>query len=605
MKKDFKKIKRNGGAAMLISVVFFLFISLAIISGLVVPTVREFQNSNVSLSSKKSYFLAESGGEDAVYRISNNMIIGASEVITLDSHSATTTITDILGQKEVISVGDVSGYQRKTDIKLETVAGVAFNYGIQVGAGGMTMNGGSSIVGSIYSNGSIIATNGVSITGTAIAADSPALAIDQANDTPSTPTGSINFRNVSGSQDFAQSFQISNNTLVNKIQFYIKKVGSPSDATIRLVADNNNSPSAIVIPIGTISLSASSVTTDFSWKEISFTSNPSLIPNATYWLVIDNSTQSASNYYVMGANDDTSYASGTAKTGVYNGTWNATNLDGYFKIYTGGITSTIGGATYPTGFMVGSEGTGDAWATTVKGTSAQGHMYCQTGLNNNKVCDTTHGVAPALDLPYTSSNVTDWKDIAAAGGIITGATKCPGGYSGGNCIVDWRNATFGPGKITGNLTVNGGGTLTLTGTVWVVGSVTVNGGGKIKLPTAYALNSETIVSDNLVNISGGGSLGSGDPNSFLFIVSTSKCPFDTYCSGANAITVTGGAGAIAVDAQNGAVSLSGGADLDAAVGNAVTLTGGTHVTYNAGLASPSFVNGPSGAWEFQVWKETP
>jgi len=58
---NFKKIKRNGGAAMLISVVFFLFISLAIISGLVSPTVRELKNATVNLNSKKSYFLAESG----------------------------------------------------------------------------------------------------------------------------------------------------------------------------------------------------------------------------------------------------------------------------------------------------------------------------------------------------------------------------------------------------------------------------------------------------------------------------------------------------------------------------------------------------------------
>ena len=86
MKKDFRKFKKNGGAAMLISVVFFLFISLAIIAGLVSPTVREFKNASVNLNSKKSYFLSESGSEDAAYRIINNMTIGSSETITLDSN---------------------------------------------------------------------------------------------------------------------------------------------------------------------------------------------------------------------------------------------------------------------------------------------------------------------------------------------------------------------------------------------------------------------------------------------------------------------------------------------------------------------------------------
>jgi len=41
---------RQGGAAMLISVIFFLFISLAIISGLVAPTVREFRNASANIN---------------------------------------------------------------------------------------------------------------------------------------------------------------------------------------------------------------------------------------------------------------------------------------------------------------------------------------------------------------------------------------------------------------------------------------------------------------------------------------------------------------------------------------------------------------------------
>ena len=144
----------------------------------------------------------------------------------------------------------------------------------------------------------------------------------------------------------------------------------------------------------------------------------------------------------------------------------------------------------------------------------------------------------------------------------------------------------------------------MTGTVWVVGSVTITGGGKIQLPSNYGLNSETIISNNIVSISGGGSLGSGNSSSYLFIVSTSLCPYDTYCSGNPAITVSGGAGAIAVDAQNGNVTLQGGASLDAAVGNSMTIAGGLDVIYNSGLASPSFSDGPSGSWTIGSWGES-
>jgi hypothetical protein len=438
---NFKKIKRNSGAAMLISVIFFLFISLAIIAGLVTPSVREFRDANVNLNSKKSYFLAESGSEDALYRILNNINISSNETLILNNNTATTAITTLFGNgKQITSLGDVGSLQRKTNVTLQAGAGVGFNYGIQSGDGGFVLSGGSKITGNVYSNGNVQASSGVQITGTAVAA---------------------------GSNSY--------------------------------IGDGTGSP--------------------------------------------------------------------------YMGT-----------------------------VVVGSAGVGDAWAYKVLGGNVVGHLYCQlpatypAGNKNNKACDTSKGIPPTQPMPFTDDDITAWKNVAAAGGTITGATKCPGGSSGGNCTVDWRDATFGPGKITGNLIVNGGGTLTLTGTIWVVGTVTVTGGGNINLPAGYALNSETIISDNLVTINGGGSLGSGNPNSYLFIVSTSNS--------ANAISVTGGAGAIAVDAQNGTVALSGGASLNAAVGKTITATGGTNVTYQQGLASPSFESGPSGGWVLGSWAES-
>src|SRR3989344_4698388 len=199
MRKYFKKIKRNRGAAMLISVIFFTFISLAIISGLVAPAVREFRNASVYLNSKKSYFLAESGSEDALYRILNNMAIGASETITLDSNDATTDITDISGNtKQITSLGDVSNYQRKTSLTLSTNNGVSFNYGMQIG------------------NGCLVMSNSATITGTAMAADRTAEIIDQVNDT-GTPTDTILFGNATSTQDGAQSFTVASSDVITQI----------------------------------------------------------------------------------------------------------------------------------------------------------------------------------------------------------------------------------------------------------------------------------------------------------------------------------------------------------------------------------------------------
>ena len=180
MTKNFQKIKkkclpagRQGGAAMLISVVFFLFISLAIISGLVAPSVREFKSANTNLNSKKSYVLAESGTEDAFYRILKGMTIGASETITLDSNFATTTITTTFGNRKLISsLGDVNSLQRKVDLKLQTGDGAVFKYGTQAGQGGFYFKNNSYIEGSLYSNGNIVGENGAYITGDAYVAGS-------------------------------------------------------------------------------------------------------------------------------------------------------------------------------------------------------------------------------------------------------------------------------------------------------------------------------------------------------------------------------------------------------------------------------------------------
>lgn len=602
MPNSFRKFQGNKGAAMLISVIFFLFLTLAVVYGLVAPVVREVKNSQVDLKSKKAYLLAESGSEDAFYRIKNNKAISTSETITLGGVSVTTDITSSSNQKNIESTGDTDNYRRKVSLRLITGAGIAFNYGLQAGNGGVTMGGGSTINGNVYSNGDIDAIS-ATITGSAVAADSASLTADQINDSPSTPTSSINFRNASSSQDFAQSFQVSSTTPVNKISFYIRKVGTPADATLRIVADNNGSPSTTNLSIGTSTLTASQVTASYGWVDVVLGSPVSLIADTTYWVVIDNGSQSASSYYVIGGNANSSYSSGTAKTGSYSGSWTTINLDGYFKIYLGGISSLIGGANYVGGLTVGSAGVGDSWATTVRGTSTAGTIYCTTGTNNNKSCNTSRGSPPSQPLPFSEANIQDWKDNAAAGGIITGSTNCPGGSSGGNCTVNYAGATFGPGEITGNLTVNGGGTLTLTGPIWVHGTVTVTGGGKIRLPVGYTQNSEMIVSDSQITVNGGGSLGSGTAGSYLFIVTTSLCPNTVGCSG-SAITISGGAGAIAANAQWGNVALSGGAAIKAVVGNSITITGGSTVTYDSGLASPSFQSGPSGGWNLSSWSES-
>lgn len=587
-----RKINNQSGAAMLISVVFFLFISLAIISGLVGPTVREFQNVNNSMKSVQGLFLSESGIEDAFYRVKTGQTIGTSETLTLGGNTATTTIVDAGGQKTISALGDVSNRERTNELVLNAGSGVSFNYGVQVGQGGITLEGSAGINGNVYANGPIVGSTSAFITGTAISGNAPALSADQSNGS-GTPGYNLIFGNASGTQDIAQSFQVSSGDPVSKFSFYIRKVGSPSNATVRIVSNASGSPSTSNVATGT--LVSSTVTSSYGWVDAVLSTNPTLSPGTTYWVVIDGSNNS-SNYYTIGANDG-GYGNGTAKIGRYGNSWSATTpstADLYFNIYLGGMTGSITGSSNSqwNQFSVGTGGSGSAQAHTINYVEAPGPLYCQTGTGNNKSC-TSQADPTYQSFPVSQGNIDQWKSDAADGGTISGNYD----VSGSN------TATLGPKKITGNLTVGGSGTLYVTGTLWVEGNVILSGSGKIRLHSSYGANSGVIVSDGLIDNGGSGQfLGSGSSGSYMMVLTTSYCD-STFCA-ADAINVSGSAGSVILYAANGTVNFSGSANAKEAIGYKMKLSGSAVVTYESGLANQNFVSGPSGGWSVASWKET-
>ncbi|MDD3662823.1 MAG: hypothetical protein PHT84_03080, partial [Candidatus Pacebacteria bacterium] len=497
------KIKTNSGAAMMTVVIFFVFISLTILLGIVTPAVREFKISSNNLDSKQTYFLAESGVEDVIYRLKNGLQVESVINLVLGDSSAITTITDLSGgKKQINSLGDTNQRQRRVGTVLTTSAGVSFNYGVQAGQGGIHLDSGR-IYGNVYSNGPITATSSGSniISGSAISANSPNFTSDQENGS-GNPSYSVTF---STSQDVAQSFRVSADNNLSKIQFYIKKVGSPNNATVKIVNDNGGSPGTTVLASGT--LSASQVTTTYGWVNVSFDSNPNLNSTTTYWAVIDAST-SKSKYYIIGASNG-GYDNGIGKIGQQGGSWNNTTpygLDYYFKLYLGGASGLISGYNQWNLLSIGeSEPDSVVHANTVNFVNTAGTIYCQSGQSNIKNCDTSRPDPVYIDFPISEGNLLGWENEASAGGT----------YSG-NYSVGWDGANLGPKKIEGNLTVSSGGTLNITGNLWVTGNLVLNGGAEIKLDTSYGLEDAVVVVDGTVSVSGGGhATGSGSLGSYI------------------------------------------------------------------------------------------
>lgn len=566
---------------MITIVIFFVAISLSIIIGIISPTIREVRIVRGAVASRQSYFLSESGIEDAIYRIKTGRNISASEIITLNGVSSTTTITDVSStEKQIDATGNASLSQRKTRTTIKRGAGIAFNYGLQSGNGGVVLGPTAGIIGNLYSNGNVIGGNNSYITGSAVAANSSSLIADQVNGTPIPPSTSITFGRL-GTQDVAQSFQVNASAPLNKVQLYLRKTGTPSNMTVRIVNDLAGAPGATVLATGT--LSASSVSTSYGWVDVIFDLNPVLSTGVTYWVVLSPSGTSVLNNYTIGTN--TAYANGHSDTGQYPGLWISNTSDLYFQIYTGGVTSVINNV------RIGTLLVGDAYAHTVTDSTVAGNLYCQTGSGNNKACDTSRADPAPSTLPISDSNIAGWKNEALTGGTITGNYTASG------------ISSLGPKKITGNLIVDG--ILTITGTLWVEGSITVNNGSTVQLSSGYGGGSGIVMADGIVDLSNNAIfLGSGNPASFIMMLTTSDCSSGTTC-GQNAMEVSNNVGAVVLVAQNGTIHLNNNSGAKEVVGNKIIVDNGSIITYDLGLADVNFTSGPSGGWNVDSWQEVP
>jgi hypothetical protein len=590
-----KSSNNQAGQVILVAIVF-LGIILLLSGGLVGYSATQVKNERTSVADTQALQLAEAGIDKAVTQLNSSASYTGETNTALGTGSFTVAVSTIDSSNRAITStgrstfrGIVTTKTVKATVGINSAI-VSFRYGVQTGTGGFIMSGGSTLNGNLYSNGNISATTGVHITGSAIAANLPAVNADQSNSTPvpissCTSSTCISFGNAAGTEDFAQSFQISVATPMNNMQFYLKKVGSPANRTVTIYTDNAGIPGTSLM---SATLSAASVTTSFGWVSVTLPTTPVLDPSETYWFVLDGAT-SAANYYIIGANS--AYADGVGKIGKFNTTLGNTTpagLDGYFIVNLGGGTSMIGGNSYTTGAYVGTTTSDETWAHTVTGVTASGTIYCQTATFTNKSCNTTRADPTPQSMPLSDNNIDDWKTEAAAGGVYAG-----------NYTVGFAGATFGPKHITGDLTVSGGGTLIVSGTLWIDGNINLSGGGKVQLAASYGANSGVIVNDGYVSLTGGTNFaGSGTAGSYPFLITTSACPAAPGCAGNDAIYLSGGAGTVALVAQNGNVHINGGSSLKAVTGKQITMDGGATLIYDAGLISENFSSGPGGSWQF-------
>lgn len=161
------KTNQSGFAALYLTLLI-LTASLALTASIFVLNLTQQKDTQNTVRSSQSYYLAEAGIEDAILRIKNSMPISSNYTVTIGSEQAAVSIASPNSNTRVIRAIGTKGNVSKTleaQLSIQSV-NPEFFYGAQAGAGGIELDNLSGITGNVFSNGSIGAEPGTEITGT-------------------------------------------------------------------------------------------------------------------------------------------------------------------------------------------------------------------------------------------------------------------------------------------------------------------------------------------------------------------------------------------------------------------------------------------------------
>lgn len=574
-----KKQKNQNGQIIIISVIIVAILTL-IAGSLLTYTALQLRAGRTAISHNQTLDLAEAGLDKALYELNKNPSYAGEADTALGNGTFSITVSSIdSSNKRITATGYIpnsssptSATTVKASVSIDTSM-VSFNFGVQVGAGGLNMNNNSVINGNVFSNGNI-SGNGT-ISGDVTVAGGTASTPDQEW---TVQNANFNLGTPSTQADAAQSFIPTSSTVLNKVSLFLKKIGNPSNLNIKIVDDNGGKPNNSAIANGTATISASTVGSNYSFIDASFTNTPTLTTGQTYWIVADYSTNS-SNYYVWGQDSTDSYTSGTGKKSsnwTSSNSWSSAGGDFDFKTFIGGVVTSISGVS------IG----GNARANTLTGCSIGRDAYFQ----NTNTCSVagsqfsgTPDSAPQA-MPISDAQISDWENDATAGGTIAGPYTING------------TQTLGPKVIDGDLILNNGATLYLTGAVWVKGDITLSNNSTVRVDISLGNNSTLLLADNPANQSGSGLIdvsnntilaGNNNPGSYLMLITTKS---------GSAMNVSNNATGAIFYSANGTINVSNNAGGNQLTGYGIQMNNNSTINYQTGLQSVTFTSGPGGSW---------
>lgn len=576
----------RGGYAALITVLVALGASVTIIGSFTFFALHEVKSNRAYTKAIEARTAAESGIEDVAYRIVSGKQVSASETLMVGNATTETVINQNGNQRTIRAEGLRDDYHQKMETLLDVTSDSAsFYYGVQAGAGGITMDNGAQINGNVFSNGSI---TGGRITGSATVASGLATAPSvewPVGCAASCGNADNAFATTSANRDSAQSFTANAAGALNKVSVFLGKVGNPSaDITMRITADAGGRPDTAALSNGSAVIPRSSVGAAPSWIDVIFLTPPAVVSGTKYWIVLDYGAHSAVNHWNWRKDSTDGYVGHTGKSTTNwasgGAVWTDVGGDLAFRLWIGGVNTQMEDTTVD----------GTARAPAFDNVSAGGSV-CP-----NVSCIVASDAPQPMPIP--DDLIQDWKDAAfAAGGICGIADGCDS--SGNYKLTNNQTGTLGPKKITGKLEIDNGATLTVKGTLWVVDDfILANPSSAVRLHPDYGALSGIIITDSKFNTAKGSLEGSGNPASYLMVVAAKNSISEEI------ITADNNSTGVIYYAPKGRIKFSNNATTKEATAYGITLDNNAIITYESGLADTHFSSGPSGGYDIKYWKQT-
>ncbi|MBI4049546.1 MAG: hypothetical protein HY395_01880 [Candidatus Doudnabacteria bacterium] len=166
------------GQIIIIAAVFMLVV-VGLISSLVAYAGIQIKGHRQAVARVLALSIAEAGIEQAIWKLNSQPGYNGESGVAYNGGAFDISITNLSGSSKLIraeaKVPNSSNPRGKRVVQATTTidtTNIAFNYGVQIGEGGLEMTNSSRVIGNVYSNGNINGANSARIQGTATVAGS-------------------------------------------------------------------------------------------------------------------------------------------------------------------------------------------------------------------------------------------------------------------------------------------------------------------------------------------------------------------------------------------------------------------------------------------------